>query len=360
MYVPPLSITIVRPWFATIRYSGEIGAKKTLKKSFLPPRWRLLMAQIIQCLGEKISGHDQISNKNAIIMYCLANRVKANYAKLIWEDIIHKLNKKTRKKGKKFGAKSRPRRKQSLKHTFESKTEASKSKTGQSDKETQSSSTKDKIISHPSPSTPVVGEMHKETQQANGGPTSLEATSEEGAHPQLSSDKTKSTRDGLKTSYTNLVTNEESKSDEISKKIKLEELSDLMKDTRYAFFTPDSSQDEPIIVSDESEEVETKKDEDTHDTSYDVPKDTLVSHPPSPKLAQIQELMVQVSNTLTKFASIMENASYTATSKGVPSVGPATASPTEGEKNTNPATKDAKTTNLHNESVDLLSIDLVT
>ncbi|GKF11554.1 hypothetical protein Tco_0049480, partial [Tanacetum coccineum] len=54
--------------------------------------------------------------------------------------------------------------------------------------------------------------------------------------------------------HTDLGTNEESRSDEISKKINLEDLSDLMQDTRSAFLTPDSSQDEPIIVSDESEE----------------------------------------------------------------------------------------------------------
>ncbi|GJV35559.1 hypothetical protein Tco_1408036 [Tanacetum coccineum] len=160
MYVSPPSITIVRPWFATIGYSGEI-------------------------------------------------RAKVDYAKLIWEDIIHKLSKKNREKvvpyprfisllqgymmpeydnkkltinptqvfsvhnwalkpnqtegppfidhmnaicnldvpmdskapkpssqtkevpqGKKLGAKSGLGRKQSLKHTSESKTEASKSKTG--------------------------------------------------------------------------------------------------------------------------------------------------------------------------------------------------------------------------------------
>ncbi|GJX40307.1 hypothetical protein Tco_0255297 [Tanacetum coccineum] len=98
MYVLPPSIKVVKPWFATIRYSGEIGAKGTLKKIFLPPRWRLLMVQIIQYLGGKTGGHDQISNKDAIILYCLANRVEVDYAKLIWEDIIHKLNKKTREK----------------------------------------------------------------------------------------------------------------------------------------------------------------------------------------------------------------------------------------------------------------------
>ncbi|GJW20476.1 hypothetical protein Tco_0031098 [Tanacetum coccineum] len=55
------------------------------------------------------------------------------------------------------------------------------------------------------------------------------------------------------------------------------------------------------------------------------------------------------------FASIMENAL-----KGVPSAGLTTSSPIEGEKNTNPTTKDAGITNLYNELIDLLGIDIVT
>nr|GEV24047.1 hypothetical protein [Tanacetum cinerariifolium] len=93
MYVPLPFTTIVRPWFATIGYSRNIG-----EKSCLPPRWRLLMGQIIQCLGGKTGGLYQISKKDATILYCLVNEVKVDYAKLIWEDIIHKLNKKTREK----------------------------------------------------------------------------------------------------------------------------------------------------------------------------------------------------------------------------------------------------------------------
>ncbi|GJW65589.1 retrovirus-related pol polyprotein from transposon TNT 1-94 [Tanacetum coccineum] len=89
--------------------------------------------------------------------------------------------------GKKPGAKSGLRRKQSSKHTFESTTEASKSKSGHSTKETKSSSAKDTSPGHPTPPTPMVGEMHKKAQQAAGGLTSLGATGEEGAHPQLSS-----------------------------------------------------------------------------------------------------------------------------------------------------------------------------
>ncbi|GJU40421.1 hypothetical protein Tco_1193378, partial [Tanacetum coccineum] len=50
-YVAPLSIDIVRPWFETIGYGETISVKGTFKKSLLPPKWRLLMAQIIQCLG---------------------------------------------------------------------------------------------------------------------------------------------------------------------------------------------------------------------------------------------------------------------------------------------------------------------
>ncbi|GJY66535.1 retrovirus-related pol polyprotein from transposon TNT 1-94 [Tanacetum coccineum] len=96
MYVPLPSITTVRPWFATIGYNREIGAKGTLKNSCLSPRWRLLMGQIIECLGGKTGGLDQISNKDATILYCLSNGVQVDYAKLIWEDLIHKLNKKTR------------------------------------------------------------------------------------------------------------------------------------------------------------------------------------------------------------------------------------------------------------------------
>nr|GFA31957.1 hypothetical protein [Tanacetum cinerariifolium] len=137
------------------------------------------------------------------------------------------------------------------------------------------------IDSHPSqPSTPTpVGvEMHKEDPQAASDPTSLGVTGEEGYDPQLSSgmdkgtkhysfdhifaqtnlsvlvDKTKSAEDGLKTTYTNSSVHKESRADEISKEIKLEDLSDLMKDTKSAFFALESPQDEPIIVSDWSEE----------------------------------------------------------------------------------------------------------
>ncbi|GJX26713.1 hypothetical protein Tco_0233009 [Tanacetum coccineum] len=78
--------------------------------------------------------------------------------------------------------------------------------------------------------------------------------------------------------------NEESRADDISKKLKLEDLSEFLKDTRSALFTLDSAQDDPIIITYEREEDEANK-EDTHDTSHDVPEDTSVPPPPFPKSA---------------------------------------------------------------------------
>ncbi|GKA81480.1 hypothetical protein Tco_0788172 [Tanacetum coccineum] len=49
MYVSPPSITIVRAWFATIGYSGEIGAKETLKKSCLHSCARRLVSLTSSC-----------------------------------------------------------------------------------------------------------------------------------------------------------------------------------------------------------------------------------------------------------------------------------------------------------------------
>ncbi|GJS46976.1 hypothetical protein Tco_0597097 [Tanacetum coccineum] len=77
-----------------------------------------------------------------------------------------------------------------------------------------------------------------------------------------------------------------------------------MQDTRSSFLTPDSPHDEPIIVSDESEEEKTKRYEDTHTTSHDGPEYTSISHPLSPKLVQFQELMTQLLADLKEIPKI--------------------------------------------------------
>ncbi|GJT12795.1 hypothetical protein Tco_0859837 [Tanacetum coccineum] len=347
-YVSPPSISIVRPWFATIGYNGEIKAKQTLKKSCLPPRWRLLMGQIIQCL--------------------------VDYAKIIWEDLIHKLNKKTREKivpyprfislllehmvldydkeeltinptqvfsvynwilkpnkpeeppftdhmkaiynldvpidskapksssqtkevpqGKNLRAKSELKRKQSSKHTSESTTKGSKSQTNKKwNLSPVWPRTRAQAILH----LPHQCFFHLHYESALGHDASVDSTAE--ADPRISApkdsissqqdmvegtknysfdhifarsnisvlvDKTKSNGDGLQTAHTDSGAIEESRADDILLKVKLEDLSDILKDTRSAFFTLDSLPDEPIIISDESEEEEeVAKDKETEDT----------------------------------------------------------------------------------------------
>nr|GEU31670.1 uncharacterized mitochondrial protein AtMg00810-like [Tanacetum cinerariifolium] len=284
MYVSPPSITIVRPWFATIGYSGEIRAKGTLKKNCFPPRENVVpYPMFISLLLEyMMSGYDNreltINPTQAIYNLDVLVDLKAPNPSSQTEEVPQ---------GKKPGSKSGLRRKQSSKHASKSKTEASKSKTGESKKETQSSLAKDKSPSHALSPTPVVGEMHKEAQQAAGGPTSLGATRHDASTDSTAKadlglsalndsipaqqDQTKFAGDRLKTAHTDSGTNEESRAVDISKKIKLEDLFDLLKDTRSAFFTLDSPQDEPIIILDESqEEQEVIKDKDTRASSHDL------------------------------------------------------------------------------------------
>nr|GFA12363.1 hypothetical protein [Tanacetum cinerariifolium] len=90
------------------------------------------------------------------------------------------------------------------------------------------------------------------------------------SNPNVLVDKTKSAEDGLKTVHTESGESKELGADEISKKIKLKDLADLLKDTRSAFFTLDSPPDEPINVSDESDQEEVKKAKETLATSQDV------------------------------------------------------------------------------------------
>nr|GEU37011.1 retrovirus-related Pol polyprotein from transposon TNT 1-94 [Tanacetum cinerariifolium] len=240
------------------------------------------------------------------------------------------------------------------------------------EEETKSSLAIDTSPSHPLPPTPVVGEMHKEAQQAAGGPTSLGDTSKDGAHPQLSSDKTKSAGDGLKTAHTTSSENEESGADDISQKVKLEDLADILKDTRSTFFTPDSPTDEPIIVLN----PKLSKLLASHDFASCLPtelkelplkiiglsgkikelkkhiKDVEIELPGDLKEIPLKlETFTSTISSHPRFATLVENASG-ATTTGVPLANKATASPADGRKDAD--------TNLKNKLVNLLGIDIIT
>nr|GEV37771.1 retrovirus-related Pol polyprotein from transposon TNT 1-94 [Tanacetum cinerariifolium] len=279
-YVVPPSIDIVRKWFPMIRYGEEVSTKRTLRKSLLPPSWR--QASGLQC------------SKN------LFKRSKPRHKKPVTSS---KQPSVSNKEATKSGSSKSP----------------TGSKTGDSKRRKVSSLAMDSNPNRPLVYTPVNTEMHKEDQQAIGGPTSLGATSEERANPQLSSDftakadpglsapndsippqqgidegtkntsydhlsactdlhvladLTKSISEGLKTVLTQPTTKNRASStaihgdkeeastvihgdkEEASSTINLEDLAKIMSQIQPSFKDLDSTKDDPVIIIDESDEDE--------------------------------------------------------------------------------------------------------
>nr|GEV68918.1 hypothetical protein [Tanacetum cinerariifolium] len=308
-----------------------------------------------------------------------------NHVKAIYNLVVHVDSKASKylspteevPQGKKPGARSRLKRKQSLKHTSESTIKASKSQSSHLKKETKSSSAMDASLSHHSPPTPVVGEMHTEAQQAAGGPTSLGDTSKDGAHSQ---DMMLQQISQLKLIIEYLLLRIPYHNN------RLEDLADILKDTRSAFFTPDSPTDEPIIISDVYLLQSHKKELEQAKVKAKAKIASMKAKPSYPNINLLTELLIiqwelpaefldlphlassiqeklktldslpgllkMVINILNRFTTLVANASE-ATTTGVPSADKATASPAGGgEKNAD--------TNLKNELVDLFGIDIVT
>ncbi|GJU82201.1 hypothetical protein Tco_1284566 [Tanacetum coccineum] len=443
-------VALLYPSHPNSEYFREVSdfiSKCCLKEAFTraPTQYKEYLCGIRGDIG----GLDQISNKDATILYCLANRVVPypRFISLLLEYMM-------------LGYENEELTINST-QVFNVHNWALKPNQTRGPPFTDYMKAIYNLDMHADSKAPKPSSQTEEL--ATGGPTSLAATSEEGAHPQLSSADSTAKADAGNSTPNDFIpsqqgTNEESRADEISKKIKLEDLSDLLKDTRSAFFTPDSPQDEPIIVSDKSkEEEEVDKDKDTHATSHDKDEleqqkakaeaeiTSLKSRPfclptelkelPSkfielfgeikeiknhvkdmekielpgdlkeiptklenftsnissltPEVAELKNikwellaefldlpsqvsfvqeklktldslpsLLNKVTDTLNRFAIVVENASGVARNN-VPLADKAIASPTKGEKNTNPATTDAKP-NLHDELVDILGIDVVT
>ncbi|GKA43562.1 hypothetical protein Tco_0736286 [Tanacetum coccineum] len=173
-----------------------------------------LRAHYLPHLRGKTGRHDQISNKDAIILYCLANRVEVDFARLIWEDIIHKPNKKTREKVVPYPSVHNwalkpnktegppftdhmlaicnaevPRSFKAPKTSSQLRRRFPKAKSLEIEVDSEENNLQNTHLSpklrHPNPK--LTNEIKKTSPQAASGPPSLGVTSEEGAHPQLSS-----------------------------------------------------------------------------------------------------------------------------------------------------------------------------
>ncbi|GKA28441.1 hypothetical protein Tco_0714609 [Tanacetum coccineum] len=170
-------------------------------------------------------------------------------------------------------------------------------------KRKKSGTTKDTNLSQLPASTLVVTGMHKEVQQATNGQAFLRVTGEGGANPQLSSDMMLQKIPQLKLILENLLlrilylNNKEAiydqefntsleltNSDYVTKEIKLEDMSKLVKDVTVDTIELDSLEDDqPFMVEDDEEE-------EVHVEPHTKTEDALVLPPrPSSKTIKIQE-----------------------------------------------------------------------
>ncbi|GKC98726.1 hypothetical protein Tco_1169001, partial [Tanacetum coccineum] len=282
------------------------------------------------CRG-KTGGFNQITNKDANILYSLANGINIDYAIIFWEDIIIKLKKhrekvvpytrflsllmmRKMKEGYGDGELTLYPTQQRMATKGGSSKAPIGSKTGHSKKRKESSSAMDSNPNQPPVSTTVDLRMHKEVQQATSSPTSLRVTSEAGANPRLSS--------GMSTSNLNIpiysssfIVHSESasgydasadstaeadpgisaprneassiakqvKEEEASSTIKLEDLVKLVSYVQPSFKDLDSPEDDPVIVVDDSDEDE---DDEVHATKNVKTEDTSVPKSSSPRSFQ--------------------------------------------------------------------------
>ncbi|GJT96130.1 hypothetical protein Tco_1091648 [Tanacetum coccineum] len=261
-------------------FSEEVvPAKGTLKKTLLHPRWRLLMEQIIQCLGGKTGGFDQITNKDAIILYSLANRINIDYALKPNQPeeppfTTHMLVISSTDKPLAFKAPKPSSNVKRVPQGIKPRAKPRHKKHSTSLKQPSVSSKEATKIS-----TPMDTRMHKEDQQATSDPTSLGVTSEARANSQLSSGNDASTASTAEADLENFAPKASSVArqikEETSSTIKLEDLANLVSHVQPSFKDLDSRKDDPVIVvadsdEDEDDEVHATKNVETEDTS--VPK----------------------------------------------------------------------------------------
>ncbi|GKD45731.1 hypothetical protein Tco_1270376 [Tanacetum coccineum] len=315
-YVAPPSIDILRQWFPTIWYKEEVSAKGTLRKSLLPPRWRLLMAQIIQCLGDKPVVFKALKPSS------IAERVP---------------------QGTKPGAKGHKKKSTSLKQQSMSSKEEIKggsskaptdSKIGLSKKRKESNSAMTLNPSHPPVSTTMDPRMHREDHQATGGITSLGSAlgndasvvstceadpgnSAPSTDPHVLAEQTKSVSEGLDTVLTQPLTRKGASSiarqveeEEASRTIKLEDLAKLVSNVQPSFKDLDLPEDDPVIIVDshaeEDDGIHAIENSQKHKLELEKNKAEaalLKSQPSFPNVEQLNELLVK--SLKTEFSNII-------------------------------------------------------
>ncbi|GJZ63562.1 hypothetical protein Tco_0619983 [Tanacetum coccineum] len=287
-------------WFSTPTggIKGEVGLtsfKNDNGINYLSHSRNYVTPSTIEtCLGGKTGGYNQITNKDAIILYCLENGVNIDYARLIWENILAKLKKAKREKVVPYPRKTNLKDLPSLPICWLFAMQMCQWH-----------------LKLQTP-LPIVGKRFPKAKtlelQLDTGENKLLLLQNIilSTNPYVLVDKTTSTSEGLETILTKPVTEKEaskakkevsigddefntsldlSSSDDAQKEIKLEDLSKLVQNVEVNFMDLDSPEyDVPIIIKDEDEEeVHAEKDdvEQVHVEDHKEFEDASASQSPS-------------------------------------------------------------------------------
>nr|GEY00443.1 hypothetical protein [Tanacetum cinerariifolium] len=432
-YVAPPYIDVVRKWFPTIGYGEKVSTKGTLRKSLFPPSidngihidyanifWEDIILKLKKKQKEKALKPNQ-PEEHLFIDHLLA--ICALDKPVVFKSLKTSSRAESVSQGAKLGAKTGHKKPAtSSKQPSVSRKEATKgrsskaptgSKTGYSKKRKKSSS-----ANLPSVSTPVDTKMHKEDQQAIGHDVSayfipeadrgLSAPNDSippqqgmdegtkktsydlistGTDLHVLADQTKSVSEGLEivltqpitekgASFTSIHGDKEVASTAIhgdkekaSSTINLEDLAKLVSQIQPSFKDPDSPEDDPVIIVDESD----KDEQNAKTKGTSVPRSSslrgfrvylyksqiskcpfkrtglpeeFLSLPVKVESGQaklktldaLPSLSLNVIKALNKFTEVLESTSTKARYQSIPSKGQADIMTAEGEKDTNQAT----------------------
>ena len=71
--------------------NGSVKTSGTVHLSGLTTTWRYLFSHIVECVGGKSGGLDQVNEMEMKIGYCLYKGLKVDYAKIIFDNLLQKL-----------------------------------------------------------------------------------------------------------------------------------------------------------------------------------------------------------------------------------------------------------------------------
>ncbi|GJY13454.1 hypothetical protein Tco_0382763 [Tanacetum coccineum] len=92
-FVPPPSFYDMVPFYKQVLgFTMELKTQSNFKTTGLLQPWQTLCKLFSKCLTTRVTGWDQPPLQIMQMLYCLANNIHVDYAKLLWEGLYYSLH----------------------------------------------------------------------------------------------------------------------------------------------------------------------------------------------------------------------------------------------------------------------------